>query len=141
SRLSGNTHDKGMYILSGYLTGALAREHSLGLSASVCFEQSYGFVDGDSASAAELIAIISAMAEIPVDQSFAITGSINQMGEIQAIGGVNEKIEGFYKISKIIGRGNGPYSVILPAQNVANLMLHSSAREAVKSGYLRLYPV
>jgi len=141
SRLSGRSHDKGMHILTGYLNAVLAREHSLGLSASVCFEQSYGMIDGDSASCAELVAIISAMADIPIDQSFAMTGSINQMGEIQAIGGINEKVEGFYKICQLIGKGQNQFNLILPIQNVPNLMLHRNAAEAVKDGKLRLFPV
>ncbi len=141
SRLSGRSHDKGMHIISSYLDSVLTREHYLGISASVCFEQSYSMIDGDSASAAELIAIISAMAELPVDQSFAITGSINQMGEIQPIGGLNEKAEGFYKICKLVAKGNKNFNLIIPYQNVRNLMLHSELREAVKAEQLKIYPV
>lgn len=140
SRLSGRTHDKGMFIITGYLNAVLAKERNLGVSASVCFEQSYGMIDGDSASTAELIAIISSMAEIPIRQSFAVTGSINQMGEVQAVGGINEKVEGFYKTCRLIGKGK-KYNVIIPTQNATNLMLHSKVREAVKTGYLNIYPV
>ena len=140
SQLSGKIHDKGIMILSGFLHSILAKKRRMGLSASVCFEQSYGIIDGDSASAAELIAILSAMSEIPVFQNMAITGSVNQMGEIQSIGGVNEKIEGFYKVCMAIGRGD-KYGVVIPAQNVDNLMLHGMARHAVKSGQLAIYPV
>lgn len=140
SRLSGRTHDKGVFILGGYLNSVLAKDRSLGFSASVCFEQSYGFIDGDSASAAELIAIISAMSEVPIKQNFAITGSVNQMGDIQPIGGINEKIEGFYRTCKLIGKGTS-YNVIIPQSNVSNLMLHKDLREDVKSGYLNIYPV
>ncbi len=140
SKLSGRIHDKGMYILSGFLNAVLARKHEIGLAASVCFEQSYGMIDGDSASAAELIAIISGLGQVPVKQNFAITGSVNQFGDIQPIGGVNEKVEGFYNTCKILGRSN-QYNVIVPTQNVANLMLHRQAREAVANGSLKIYPV
>lgn len=140
SHLSGRIHDKGVYILSGFIHSILAQEHRLGLSASVCFEQSYGIIDGDSASVAELIAIISAMAGIPVKQNFAITGSINQMGEVQSIGGVNEKIEGFFKVCKTIGQGKS-FGVIIPEQNIPNLMLHEELREAVKEGWFHIYGV
>ena len=140
SRLSGRTHDKGMMIISGYLNAVLAREHSLGVSASVCFEQSYGLIDGDSASTAELVVILSAMAGIPIRQNYAITGSINQMGEVQAVGGINEKVEGFYKICKLVG-GKGPYNLILPRTNVQNLMLHRDVVAAVRSGFLRIFPI
>jgi predicted ATP-dependent protease len=140
SHLSGKIHDKGVYILSGFLHSMLAKRRRLGLAASVCFEQSYGVIDGDSASAAELIAIISAMAEIPIYQNMAITGSVNQMGEIQSIGGVNEKVEGFYKVCDAIGKGK-KYCVVIPHQNVSNLMLNTVARDAIKKGYLDIYPV
>ncbi|MGE0173635.1 MAG: Lon protease family protein [Oligoflexales bacterium] len=140
SHLSGKIHDKGVYILSGFLHAVLAKKRKLGISCSLCFEQSYGTIDGDSASVAELIAIVSALAEIPVKQTFGITGSVNQMGEIQSIGGVNEKIEGFLKACKMIG-ANKDYGVVIPFQNVPNLMLHRIVRDAVKSGYLKIYPV
>lgn len=140
AHLSGKIHDKGMHILSGFLHSVLARKRRLGLSASVCFEQSYGIIDGDSASAAELIAILSAMAEIPIRQDFAITGSVSQLGEIQSIGGVNEKIEGFFKVCERIGKGK-TYSVVIPKHNCPNLMLHADVREHVKSGRLRVYPI
>jgi lon-related putative ATP-dependent protease len=141
SRLSGKLHDKGMFILSGFLKGLLARQRSLGISASVCFEQSYGYVDGDSASCAELVAILSSIAGIPIRQDMAITGSINQLGDVQPIGGVNEKVEGFFKTCRMIGKKKKGYGVIVPRQNVSNLMLHRDAREAVRSGYLEIYPV
>ncbi len=141
SRLSGKTYDKGMYIVAGFLNGLLARERSLGISASIAFEQSYGIVDGDSASIAELITIISAMAGIPCSQSFAITGSVNQMGEVQPVGGVNEKIEGFFKCCRLIGKKRSGYGVLLPAQNVPSLMLHREVREAMDSGFLKVYAI
>jgi predicted ATP-dependent protease len=140
SHLSGKIHDKGIYILSGFLHSVLAKQRKLGISCSVCFEQSYGMIDGDSASAAELIAILSALSEIPVRQNFAITGSVNQMGEIQSIGGVNEKIEGFLKICRLLGKSK-EYGVVIPKQNVPNLMLHATVRDAVENGLLKIYPV
>lgn len=140
SHLSGKIHDKGIMILSGFLHSVLARKRRLGLSASLCFEQSYGVIDGDSASAAELICILAAMAELPIRQNMAITGSINQMGEIQSIGGVNEKVEGFFKVCEAIGKGK-KYQVVIPHQNVPNLMLHGTVREAVKKGTLEIFPV
>ena len=140
SHLSGKIHDKGLMILSGFLHSVLAQKRRLGISASICFEQSYGIIDGDSASTAELIAILSAMSNIPIKQNMAITGSVNQMGEVQTIGGVNEKVEGFYKVCKLIGKGKS-YGVVIPKQNVHNLMLHSWARDGVASGELNIYPV
>lgn len=143
SRLSGKIHDKGIMILSGFLNGILARKRSMGITASVAFEQSYSYVDGDSASCAELIAILSAMSGVPVKQNFAITGSINQYGEIQPIGGANEKIEGFFKACRLLGglKGNKKYGVVIPYQNCASLMLHRDVRNAVKDGILTIYPV
>jgi predicted ATP-dependent protease len=141
SRLSGKIHDKGIHIVSGFLGGKLARRMHAGFSASVCFEQSYGYVDGDSASAAETIAIISSLAEIPILQNFAITGSMNQLGDIQPIGGINEKIEGFYRTCAMIGRKRKGYCVVVPYQNSINLMLHRDVRTAVKNGALNIYPV
>lgn len=140
SRLTGRIHDKGMFILQGYLTNILAREKRLGLSASVSFEQNYGIIDGDSASVAELVTIISAMSDIPIRQNFAITGSVNQMGDVQPVGGVNEKIEGFHKACKLVGQGD-EFGILLPYQNVRNLMLHEEVRESVKSGYLKIYAI
>ena len=140
SHLSGKIHDKGVLILSGFLHGILARERRLGIAASICFEQSYGIIDGDSASVAELVAIISAMSGVSVRQNVAITGSVNQLGDIQSIGGVNEKIEGFYKVCRLIGRKK-EYHVVIPRHNVPNLMLHKDVREAVGKGWLRIWPV
>lgn len=141
SRLSGRIHDKGMYILSAFMHTILAKEGKLGITANVCFEQSYGMIDGDSASAAELVAIFSALAQIPIMQNFAITGSINQMGEIQAVGGVNEKIEGFYKLMKMRSTAKQSHGIIIPKTNQRSLMLHHDVREAIDKGQLAIYPV
>ena len=141
AKLSGRIHDKGISILSGYLSALLAREHHLGVAASVCFEQSYGMIDGDSASITEATAIISALAKLPVRQNLAMTGSLNQFGEVQPIGGVNEKIEGFWRTVEIIGKKTGTYTVMIPVQNASNLMLHRSARAAVAEGRLEVIPV
>lgn len=140
SKLSGKIHDKGMYILSGFLTAMLARQHSLGVSASLCFEQSYDMIDGDSATASELIAVISALGEIPVKQNIAVTGSLNQLGDVQPVGGINEKIEGFYRTCKALGKG-ASYKVIIPIQNKTNLMLDKDTRRAIANGFLKIYPV
>ena len=140
SHLSGKIHDKGVYILTGFIHAILAQKRRMGLAASVCFEQSYGIIDGDSASAAELIAILSAMAGLPVKQHMAITGSVNQMGEIQSVGGVNEKIEGFFKTCVVL-EPEGEFAVLVPAGNVPNLMLHSEVRDAVKEGTLQIYAI
>src|SRR5690606_30074067 len=118
AELSGRFHDKGVLILSGYLGGQYARHRSLALSASICFEQSYDGVDGDSASSAELYALLSALAEVPLKQSLAVTGSINQKGEIQPVGGINEKIEGFFELCRARGL-TGEQGVIIPRQNVS----------------------
>lgn len=141
AKMSGKIHDKGIHILSGYLNAVLAREHHMGIAASVCFEQNYGGIDGDSASITELCAIISALSRIPLRQNMAMTGSLNQFGEVQPIGGVNEKIEGFWRTVKLLGKENGTYRVLIPVQNAPNLMLHRDAREAVSAGHLEVIPV
>ncbi len=138
--LSGKTHSKGVMILSNYLGGRYAQEHPLSLSASVAFEQSYSEVDGDSASAAELIAILSSLTGVPVRQHLAITGSINQHGEIQPIGGVNEKIEGFFQTCRNRTL-TGPHGVIIPHQNVQHLCLDREVLDAVKEGLFQVYEV
>lgn len=140
SKLSGKIHDKGIAILSSFMNALLAKGRKLGIAASVCFEQSYGLIDGDSATAAELVAIFSAIAEIPVFQNIAMTGSLNQFGDIQPVGGINEKIEGFYKTAKLIGNSKD-YMCLIPHQNVPNLMLSKDAREAVESGKLKIFPI
>ncbi|HUK56883.1 MAG TPA: ATP-binding protein [Nitrospiria bacterium] len=138
AKLSGRTHNKGVMILSGYLGGRYAREVPLSVSASLCFEQSYGEVEGDSASAAELIALLSGLSEIPILQGIAITGSVNQRGELQAIGGVNEKIEGFYAVCKARGLTNDQ-GVIIPGRNLKHLMLKDEVVEAVAAGRFHVY--
>ena len=140
AKLGGDIHSKGVMILSSYLADHYAANQPLPLAASLAFEQSYGKVDGDSASAAELCVLLSALGEIPLQQSFAVTGSINQLGEIQAIGGVNEKIEGFFDICEARGL-NGKQGVIIPAANRVHLMLRQEVREAVDRGEFNVYPV
>ncbi|HUO92456.1 MAG TPA: AAA family ATPase [Rhizomicrobium sp.] len=137
---SGPSHAKGVQILSGYLNGHYSMTRPLSLSASVAFEQSYGPIDGDSASAAELIAILSAVADVPLKQSLAVTGSVNQRGQIQPIGGVNEKIEGFFDICVMRGLSKG-HGVIIPKANVVNLMLRDDVLEAVRRGLFSVYAV
>jgi len=129
--LSGSTHDKGVLILSGYLGSVFARQHPLSLAISITFEQSYGDIDGDSASATELYAILSSLAGIPIRQGIAATGSVNQKGQIQAIGGVNQKVEGFFEVCREKGL-TGEQGVIIPLSNVQNLMLHKDVIDAVK---------
>jgi len=138
--LGGPIHSKGVLILSGFLGARYAAERPLSLSASLVFEQSYGGVEGDSASMAELCALLSALAGVPIKQSWALTGSVNQHGQAQPIGGVNEKIEGFFDVCK--GRGlTGEQGVILPASNVQHLMLRHGVVEAVEAGQFHVYPV
>jgi lon-related putative ATP-dependent protease len=138
--LGGPLHSKGVLILSGYLSAHYASERPLSLSASLVFEQSYGGVDGDSASSAELYALLSAIAEVPIDQSLAVTGSVNQYGEVQAIGGVNEKIEGFFDLCAARGL-TGRQGVLIPASNVKHLMLHRRVVEAAEEGRFRVHAV
>ncbi|HNW83148.1 MAG TPA: AAA family ATPase [bacterium] len=140
ARLSGSIHDKGAMILAGYLGNIFAQNKQLAISASIAFEQSYGGVDGDSASSTELYAMLSALADLPIKQSIAVTGSINQNGDIQPIGGVNEKIEGFFEICRIKGL-TGSQGVIIPIQNVENLNLNDDVVEAVKKGKFHIYAV
>jgi len=140
AKLSGNIHDKGVLILNGYLGAKYAQNIPLSISASLGFEQSYEMIDGDSASAAELVALLSSLSEIPIKQCFAITGSINQKGQIQPIGGVNEKVEGFYHTCKEKGL-NGLNGVLIPHQNVKNLMLKKEVVEAVKNKQFHIYPI
>ena len=140
ARLSGNTHDKGVLILSGYLGRIFAQKHPLCLSVSITFEQNYSGVDGDSASSTELYAILSSLSGIPIQQSIAVTGSVNQKGRIQAIGGVNQKIEGFFDVCRSRQQDNGQ-GVMIPKANVQNLMLKKDVIEAVAAGQFHIYPV
>ena len=141
SNLSGSFHDKGVQIISGYLRGIFAQDKPLSLAASLCFEQSYGGVDGDSASAAEIFAILSALSGLPIRQEIAVTGSVNQDGEIQSIGGVNEKIEGFFEACLAKGGLTGHQGVLIPAGNVEDLMLREDVIEAVARGQFHVFPV
>ena len=139
-QMSGSSHSKGVMILTGYLGEMFAQDKALSLNASICFEQLYGGVDGDSASSTEAYAILSSLSEIPINQSIAVTGSVNQKGEIQPIGGVNEKIEGFFQICKMRGL-NGEHGVIIPIQNVRNLHLNDEVIDAVKKGEFHIYAI
>jgi len=140
AKLGGPIHSKGVLILAGFIAGRYAPDHPLSLSASLVFEQSYGGVEGDSASSAELYALLSALAGTPLRQSLAVTGSVNQLGEVQAIGGVNEKIEGFFDICAARGL-TGDQGVLIPAANVKHLMLRADIREAVAVGRFAVYAV
>jgi predicted ATP-dependent protease len=140
SRMGGQTHTKGVMIISGYLENKYAHDKPLSLSCRLVFEQSYGGVDGDSASSTELYAILSALSELPIKQNLAVTGSVNQKGVVQAIGGVNEKIEGFYKICKAKGL-KGDEGVMIPSSNAQHLMLNEEVVEAVRKGRFHIYPV
>lgn len=133
-------HSKGVLILSGYLGHQYAQDFPLTLSASIALEQSYGYVDGDSASLAEICTLISALTHIPIRQQFAITGSINQYGEVQAIGGVNEKIEGFFQLCLLRGL-TGKQGVVIPRANVRNLMLKKEVVDAVREGLFHVHAV
>lgn len=138
--LSGNTHNKGVLIISGYFKEKFGKRIPLSFNAGLVFEQGYGMIDGDSASVAEICALLSALSSIPIKQAIAVTGSINQKGDIQPIGGVNEKIEGFYDVCKSKGL-NGQNGVIIPQQNVKDLMLKDEIIEAVKKKNFYIYPV
>jgi len=138
--LGGPLHSKGVLILSGFLASHYVTDRPLSLSASLVFEQSYGGIEGDSASSAELYALLSALAGAPIRQSLAVTGSVNQYGDVQAIGGVNEKIEGFFDICKARGL-NGKQGVLIPASNVQHLMLRRDVLEAAAQGHFHVYPV
>ena len=140
AKLSGKTHDKGVLILSGYLGRTFAQNYPLSLSISLAFEQSYSGIDGDSASSTELYAILSSLSGIPIHQGIAVTGSVNQKGKIQAIGGVNQKIEGFFDVCKEKGL-TGKQGVLIPRANVKNLMLKKDVLDAVKDGKFHVYQV
>lgn len=138
--MSGSSHSKGILILSGYLGEMFAQEMPLSLNASLCFEQLYNGVDGDSASSTELYAILSSLSGVPINQSIAVTGSVNQKGDIQPIGGVNEKIEGFFKICKTRGL-DGSHGVMIPKLNIQNLNLSDEVVEAVKERKFHIYAI
>ena len=138
--LSGSSHSKGVLILNGYLGELFAQDIPLSLTASICFEQLYNGVDGDSASSTELYALLSSLSDVPINQAIAVTGSVNQKGEIQPIGGVNAKIEGFYQICKMRGL-DGSHGVMIPIQNINNLNLSDEVVEAVKNKKFHIYAV
>jgi predicted ATP-dependent protease len=138
--LSGQIHSKGVLILASFLSSRYATDYPLSLHASLVFEQSYGGVDGDSASSTELYALLSALAAAPIRQSLAVTGSVDQFGNVQAIGGVNEKIEGFFAICQERGL-TGDQGVLIPKANIRNLMLRQHVVDAVAAGKFQIYPV
>ncbi len=138
--LSGKIHNKGVLILSGYLRWKYGEDRPLVMTASICFEQSYGEVEGDSASSTEVYAILSSLARLPLRQDIAVTGSVNQKGEIQPIGGVNQKIEGFYSVCKARGL-TGKQGVLIPHINIPDLMLKDEVVQAVRKGKFHIYPV
>jgi len=139
-KLSGPTHDKGILILSAYLSATYAKDFPLSMTATLVFEQSYGKVDGDSASCAELFALLSSLSEVPIDQSIAVTGSVNQNGQVQAVGGINEKIEGFYDVCSLVS-GKKRHGIIIPASNLKHLMLKEEILDAVKRGLFSIYAI
>lgn len=138
--LSGEIHDKGLLILEGYLRKQYARTFPLSIYAGICFEQSYAEVDGDSASSSELFALLSAIGELPVRQDIAVTGSVNQMGDIQPVGGINEKIEGFFSICEKMGL-TGKQGVVIPRQNIKSLILPARIVKAVEERRFHIYPI
>jgi lon-related putative ATP-dependent protease len=140
AKLGGPIHTKGVMILGGYLADKFSQERPLSLSARLVFEQSYGMVEGDSASSTELYSILSCLAGLPVKQNYAVTGSVNQKGEVQAIGGINEKIEGYYEVCKAKGL-TGEQGILMPESNVQNLMLKEEVVEAVRAGKFHIHSV
>ncbi|MFW9883515.1 MAG: AAA family ATPase [Candidatus Thorarchaeota archaeon] len=140
SNLAGPIHTKGVLILGGYLANKYGEEKPISLSARIVFEQSYGAIDGDSASTAELYAILSALSGIPVQQRFAVTGSVNQHGTVQAVGGINEKIEGFFQLCKVKGL-TGHQGILIPKANIQNLMLGDDVVGAVRAGSFHIYAI
>ena len=142
TEMSGRIHTKGVLTLTGYLGGKFAQEKPLSLTAQITFEQNYEGVDGDSASSTELYAILSSLSGLPIKQNLAVTGSVNQRGEIQPIGGATEKIEGFFDICKARPGGlTGEQGVIIPFQNIDSLMLKNEVIEAVEAGLFQVYAV
>ena len=140
AEMSGPLHNKGVYILTGYLRGKYAQDKPITMSASLCFEQSYSGIEGDSASSTEIYALLSSISGLPLRQDIAVTGSVNQKGEVQPIGGVNEKIEGFFDVCKAKGL-TGKQGVMIPHLNIDDLMLRKDVVEAVKERKFRIYPV
>jgi ATP-dependent Lon protease len=140
ANLSGRFHDKGVQIISGFLRRTFSQDKPLSLAASLCFEQSYSGVDGDSASSTEIYALLSALSDCPIRQDLAVTGSVSQQGDVQPIGGVNHKIEGFYDVCRIKGL-TGQQGVLIPAENVEDLMLRDEVIEAVANHRFHIYPV
>jgi ATP-dependent Lon protease len=140
SDMSGNTHNKGVLILGGYLRKKYAQDKPLTMSASIAFEQSYSGVDGDSASSSEIYALLSSLSGVAIKQGIAVTGSVNQKGEVQAIGGVNQKIEGFYDSCRHKGL-TGEQGVMVPESNVKDLMLRKDVITAVQEGRFRIFAV
>jgi len=140
ANLSGRFHDKGMQIIAGYLRGKFAQDKPLSLAASICFEQSYSGIDGDSASSTEIYALLSALSGLPLRQDIAVTGSVNQQGDIQCIGGVNQKTEGYFDVCRLKGL-TGSQGVMIPSENVEDLMLREDVVEAVAAGKFHIYPV
>lgn len=140
AKLGGKIHSKGVMILNGYLAETFGQDFPISLSASIVFEQSYGEVDGDSASSTELFALLSSLANVPIKQGIAVTGSVNQKGEVQAVGGVNEKIEGYYEVCKVKGL-TGEQGVMMPFANQKHLMLKEEVLEAVKNNQFKIWAV
>ena len=140
SRLSGNIHSKGVLIITGFLGTMFAQKRPLSLTVSICFEQSYGHIDGDSASSAELFAILSALSGSPIKQGLAVTGSVNQQGDIQPVGGINEKIEAWFILCRERGL-TGDQGVVIPQANVEHLMLKNEVLDAVKAGKFHVFPI
>jgi ATP-dependent Lon protease len=141
ANLSGRFHDKGMQIIAGYLRTKFAQDKPLSLAASICFEQSYSGVDGDSASSTEIYALLSALSGLGIRQDIAVTGSVSQQGDIQPIGGVNEKIEGFYDVCRVKAGLTGRQGVMIPAENVEDLMLRDDVIVAVSAGKFHILPI
>jgi len=139
-KMTGPVYNKGVLILSGYLNGKFGQQQQISMSASITFEQSYEGIEGDSASSTELYALLSSLSEFPIKQGIAVTGSVNQLGEIQPIGGVTEKIEGFFKVCQAKGL-TGEQGVLIPKTNIKNLMLNDEVVQAVKEGNFHIYPV
>jgi predicted ATP-dependent protease len=138
--MSGSIHSKGILILSGFIGERYGQNSPISFNASICFEQLYGEIDGDSASAAELIALLSSLGDIPIKQSIAVTGSVNQKGDIQPVGGLTEKVEGFYEICKLYGL-DGSHGVVLPYSNIDEVILKDEVLEAVENGLFHIYGV